>query len=78
MRPEIYPHTDHVLDRLWRPGTEGGSPEVCLLLDSARDEHVLPLIHRLWIDHHCLFRGRLAPELAAVAPYLVSLDGARR
>lgn len=73
MRPEIYPYTDHVLDRLWRPGAGGGSPEVYLLLDGARDDRVLPLIRRHWIDHRCLFRGRLAPELAAAAPYLVSL-----
>lgn len=73
MRSEIYPYVDHVLDRLWRPDAGGGSPEVHLLLDGARDEHVLPLIRRNWIDHRCLLRGRLAPELAAVAPYLVSL-----
>jgi hypothetical protein len=73
MRSEIYPYTDHVLDRLWRPGGNGGSPEVCLLLDSARDDRVMPLVRRNWIDHRCLFRGRLAPELAAAAPYVVSL-----
>lgn len=73
MNSELYPHTDHVLDRLWRPRGGGGSPEVYLLLDSARDAAVMPLIRRHWVDHRCLFRGRLAPELAAVAPYLVSL-----
>lgn len=73
MSSEIYPYTDHVLNRLWRPGANGGSPEVYLLLDSARDKRVLPLVRRNWIDHRCLFRGRLAPELAAAAPYLVSL-----
>ena len=73
MRDEVYSYADHVLDRLWRPGTNGGSPEVYLLLDSARDKSILPLIRRHWIDHRCLFRGRLAPELAAAAPYLVSL-----
>lgn len=73
MRSESYPYTGHVLDRLWRPGATGGSPEVYLLLDSARDKRVLPLVRRNWVDHRCLFRGRLAPELAAAAPYLVSL-----
>jgi hypothetical protein len=74
MRSEIYPYTDHVLDRLWRPHGNGGSPEVCLLLDSARDDRAMPLVRRNRIDHRCLFRGRLAPELAAAAPYLVSLE----
>jgi hypothetical protein len=43
------------------------------VLDGARD----PSIHR-WalkglLEHCCLYAGRLSPELAEVAPYLVSL-----
>lgn len=68
-----YPHVDHVIQRLWRPDTAGGTPEICALLDAARDPRIYPMIRRSRLDYRCLYQGDLHPALAAAAPYVVSL-----
>jgi len=69
-----YPHVDHVIERLWRPGQPGGPrPEVFALLDAARDPRIYALMRRCRLDHRCLYQGALPLELAAAAPYLVNL-----
>jgi len=67
-----YLHADHVIHRLWRG--EGSPPEVCALLDAARDPRIHPLIRRSHLDFRCLYQGAVPPVLAAAAPYLVSLS----
>lgn len=68
-----YHHVDHVIERLWRPDAPGGKPEVCVLLDAARDPRIYPLIRRCRLDFRCLYQGELHPALAAAAPYVVNL-----
>lgn len=74
MRAEEYAHAAHVIQRLWQRDTGGETPEICVLLDAARDPRISSLVRRSRLDHRCLLRGRLPPVLAAVAPYLVSLS----
>ena len=62
-----------VLDELWRTGERGARVDVYAILDAARDRRIHPWIRRRALDYTCLFAGKLAPELAAAAPYLVHL-----
>lgn len=61
-----------VIARLWqslKPGTQMYS-----LLDAARGEALLNLLKLVKTPYCSLFTGKLATDLAAVAPYLVQLD----
>lgn len=58
-----------VVDRLWPTGRES----IFVLLDAARDPRIYRLLDRSRLDYRCLFIGKLAPELARSAPYLVHL-----
>lgn len=60
---------DRVIESLWPSRQES----VFALLDAARDERVFAMLQRSRFDYRCLFIGKLAPELARVAPYLVHL-----
>lgn len=67
------PPTEHLLQRLWRPGESGEPPEVCVLLDAARDRRIYPLVRRCRLDVRCLYQGAVPASLASAAPYLVNL-----
>ncbi len=60
---------DSVIDGLWPSRRES----VFVLLDAARDQRIFEMLQRSRLDYRCLFIGKLAPELARVAPYLVHL-----
>jgi hypothetical protein len=57
---------------MWPDGT-GPERRVYALLDGARAPEIEHLVKTSGADHRCLYAGTLAPELAAVAPYLVHL-----
>lgn len=44
------------------------------VLDGASVEHLPQLLWKHAPQHVCLYRGELAPDIAAVAPYLVRMD----
>lgn len=68
------PHIDQIISRLWRP-VEGQAPlKVYALVDAARSESIYPKIMGAKVESVCLHRGKMAEELAWVAPYLVKLD----
>ena len=46
------------------------------VLDGAAIANLPVLLSRFGVEHVCLYRGELAPDLAAVAPYLVRLQAA--
>lgn len=46
---------------------------VYAVLDGASNEDLLEMLAERQPEHVCLYRGELAPDLAAVAPYLVRL-----
>jgi hypothetical protein len=49
--------------------------EVCAMLDGASVPELLERLHAdPSLEVECLFRGTLEPDMARVAPYLVSLD----
>ena len=62
---------------LWQLGTANARRQSYLyaVLDAARDERIYPTLRRLAATEQvvCLYQGRTATELAAVAPYLVCL-----
>lgn len=65
---------EQVLDHLWAPPSPGAPrTEVYAILDAARSPRIHPWIQRRTLDRACLFAGKLEPELAAAAPYLVHL-----
>jgi hypothetical protein len=58
--------------RLW---AEAGDMPAYAILDGARNETLLGALHADGApDWRCLFVGELAPDMAAVAPYLVELE----
>lgn len=60
------------LERL-RTLAEDTSTRLYALIDGARDERIAPALQAADVAAQCLFDGKLHPELAAAAPYLVSL-----
>jgi Domain of unknown function (DUF4123) len=68
------PRIDLVISHLWRPA-EGRTPEkVYALVDAARSESIYPKIMAAKVESVCLHRGKMAKDLAWVAPYLVRLQ----
>ncbi len=68
------PQIDQIISRLWRP-VEGQAPlKVYALVDAARSELIYPKIMGAEAKSVCLHRGKMAEELAWVAPYLVELE----
>ena len=54
---------------------EGRAPlKVYALVDAARSESIYPKIMDAKVENVCLHRGKMAKELACVAPYLVQLQ----
>lgn len=64
---------DRVIEMLWRPGDGSDEVTVYALLDGARDPRIYDLVRLSKLDYRCLFLGKLAPQLARAAPYLVML-----
>ncbi len=58
-------------ERLWPTGL---SRDVWMIVDSARDRRVFPLLLECHLEYTCLYSGPLHPALETVAPYLVQLD----
>src|SRR4051794_34287685 len=58
----------HFLQRLFKAGP------VWAVLDAARDDAVLEAVRNSGLEQRCLYSGRLDPEIAAIAPYLVKLE----
>lgn len=52
----------------------GGSRDVYMIADAARDPRVFPFLLRSHLEYTCLYSGRVSPKLEMVAPYLVQLD----
>jgi hypothetical protein len=49
--------------------------EICAMLDGASVPGLLERLHsEASLEVECLFRGKLAPDMAEVAPYLVKLE----
>jgi len=63
-----------VIEQLWQalPGEQDW--KVFAILDGARDERIYPHVIESTLEHCCLYRGELEPDLAAAAPYLVQLE----
>lgn len=53
----------------------GQTGQLFCLIDAARDEQVLTLLHRSDAKYMSLYQGESQKDLADVAPYLVQLDG---
>jgi len=47
---------------------------VYAVLDGASIKNLRPKLYNLRPEHVCLYRGRLEPDMAEVAPYLVRLE----
>jgi hypothetical protein len=53
---------------------DGYSRSIWMIVDAARDRRIFGLILEcFYLNHSCLFAGRIAPELQIAAPYLVRL-----
>jgi hypothetical protein len=68
------PQIDLILNRLWRTLEERTHLNVYALVDAARSESIYPKIMGATVESACLHRGKMAEELAWVAPYLVQLQ----
>jgi len=58
---------------LWPPALEG-KLRLWAVLDGARDTRIFPALDLLDRDYCCLYAGKLDPQLARAAPYLVRLE----
>jgi hypothetical protein len=57
----------------------GSSRDVWIILDAARNPQISGMLATTYLEHACLYSGSLAPELKAVAPYVLRLErGDRR
>lgn len=70
-RPAFETRAEHAL---WFLRAGGG--KLYGVLDSARDEQVLPFLYRAGVQFQSLYEGLRGEELALVAPYLVALPHA--
>jgi hypothetical protein len=66
LEPEIAAEAHRALARLRE------APRLYAVLDAARDERILQLLHEAPDDHRSLYEGVQGEALADVAPYLVS------
>lgn len=65
--------THERLDTLRRHVYRNTDDRVYGVLDGASNPRLLSLLNEHDVDHVCLFRGELEPEVAMTAPYLVHL-----
>lgn len=65
--------TDRIISHLWQSVEGAGHLKVYALVDAARSETIYPKIMGAKVKSACLHRGKMAEELAWVAPYLVQL-----
>ncbi len=70
----IFHHTVGLKNRLWQHRDEQDITEVYAVIDAARGQHLYPEIVNSSTESMCIFRGKLAEELAWVAPYVVHLE----
>ena len=70
----VDPHLDKITRHLWRPVAGQAPMKVYALVDAARSEAMYPRIMGAQEESVCLHRGKMAEELAWVAPYLVRLQ----
>jgi hypothetical protein len=68
MTPEF---EETLLDTLWI--NDNARTEVYVILDAARDDQIYDAAISQGPNCICLYSGKIAPELAKVAPYLVKL-----
>ncbi|MFO7639969.1 MAG: DUF4123 domain-containing protein [Candidatus Competibacteraceae bacterium] len=66
-------NADARLEALRRILYENGETRVYAVLDGASIPNLLSLLAEHAVEHVCLYRGELDPELAQTAPYLVHL-----
>ena len=52
----------------------GMSRDMWMIVDSARDRRIFPMLLECHLEYSCLYAGPLHPALEIVAPYLVQLD----
>ncbi len=60
-------------EQLWPRGSGPNSPQAYLLLDGARDKHIVPMLRSSGLPYECLYEGSLSPSLMAAAPYIVQI-----
>lgn len=65
---------DRIISRLWQLAEGQSSLDVYALVDAARSESIYPKIMGAKAESVCLHRGKMAEDLAWVAPYLVQLQ----
>ncbi len=68
-----FPHTQKVVDYLWRSTAGKSGPTIYAIVDAARQAKIYPTLFNSGNEYYCLYRGPKAKELAYVAPYLVEL-----
>lgn len=69
----VYPR--ELLEKhLWPPMGQLEGRQVYAILDGARNDEIYPAIMDSKVPYCCLYRGKLSPDLAAAAPYLVQLQ----
>ena len=56
---------------LWPAGLRR---DIWMIVDSARDRRIFPMLLECHLEHSCLYSGPLHPALEIAAPYLVQLD----
>lgn len=61
-----------VIEAIWPPSSEA-STSVWAIVDCARDDRIYPALRTSGLDYRCLYGGRLAPEVEAVAPHLIEV-----
>jgi hypothetical protein len=62
---------NRIQESLW---PRGSGRDVWMIIDAARDPRISGMLATTYLEHACLFSGSLAPELKAVAPYLLHLE----
>ncbi|PTL79435.1 DUF4123 domain-containing protein [Vitiosangium sp. GDMCC 1.1324] len=66
-------HVEKILQCVWPPPKARNLLDVYVLLDSARDESIIPTLQDTDLEVDCLFSGVMPAELSRAAPYLVRL-----
>lgn len=69
-RPE---RSEKVAELLWREARRRPNLTAYALVDAARRPYLYAEVHDGGLEHACLLRGTLPPELEEAAPYLVKL-----
>ncbi len=65
---------EKIINQIWQNAETDPSLQLYAILDAARDTRIYSRLAESELEVASLFRGEKAQELAAVAPYLVSLS----